>query len=154
MDCSYDDLCQNSVIFSACKWGAKGFDSTFKGYSPRRPPTPFLFLLCMEGLNSLIVKAEREGLIHGFALNRGGPKLTHLLFVDDSLLFCRSSRSECQKVLEILASYESLSGQKINRDKTSIFFSKSTIEARRMEIKNLWGFLKFCIMTNIWVYSH
>ena len=36
----YDDLCQNSVIFSACKRGAKGVDSTFKGYSLRRPPIP------------------------------------------------------------------------------------------------------------------
>ena len=64
---------------------------------------------------SLIEKVEKEGFIHGFALNRGGSKLTHLLFVDDSLLFCRSSISECQKVLEILASYESLLGLKINQ---------------------------------------
>ena len=85
------------------------------------------------------MKAKREGFIHGFSLNRVGPKLTHLLFTDDSLLFCRSSISECQKVLEILTSYESLSGQKINRGKTSIFFSKSTTEAMRTEIKEALG---------------
>ena len=33
---------------------------------------------------------------------------------------------ECQKVLDILAIYECGSGQKINRDKTNIFFSSNT----------------------------
>ena len=49
--------------------------------------SPFVFLFCTEGLNGLIKKAERNGDIHGFSLCRRGPKLTHLLFVDDSLLF-------------------------------------------------------------------
>ena len=93
--------------------------------------SPFLFLLCMEGLHNLISKAESEGSIHGFALSRKSPKLTHLLFVDDSLLFCKSNRKECFKVLEILATYEHLSCQQINRGKTSLFFSKSTTEAIR-----------------------
>ena len=139
MDCFHDDLCQNSLIFGASKWGTKRIDPSFKGNSPRHPLSPFLFLLCMEWLNSLILKAENEGSIHGFALNRRGPKLTHLLFSDDSLLFCRSSRNECQKVLEILVAYESMSGQKINRGKTSIFFSKSTIETMRTKIKDTLG---------------
>ena len=60
------------------------------------------------------------------SLCRNGPKLTHLLFADDSLLFCKDSRSECQKVLEILSTYEKLSGQKLNKEKTTLFFSKST----------------------------
>ena len=132
--------CVKTVSYSVLENGEpKGLIQPSRGIRQGDPLSPFVFLLCMEGLNSLIVKAEREGLLHGFALNRGGPKLTHLLIVDDSLLFCRSSRSECQKVLEILASYESLSGQKINRDKTSIFFSKPTTEARRMEIKEPLG---------------
>jgi len=117
----------------------KGLIQPSRGIRQGDPLSPFLFLLCTEGLNSLIVKAEREGFIHGFSLNRGGSKLTHLLFVDNTLLFCKSSRSECQKVLEILASYESLSRQKINLGKTSIFFSKSTTEAMRIEIKEVLG---------------
>ena len=43
----------------------------------------------------------------------GGPKLTHLLFANDSLLFCRSTMEECGKVLEILNKYEMTSGQKL-----------------------------------------
>ena len=53
------------------------------------PLPPFLFLLCTEGLNGLITQAANRGDIKGFALSRNSPRLTHLLFADDSLLFCR-----------------------------------------------------------------
>lgn len=66
------------------------------------------------------------GAIKGVSIYRNGPKLTHFLFADDSLLFCRATKQDCQKVLEILSSYERVSGQKLNRDKTSLFFNKST----------------------------
>ena len=38
--------------------------------------------------------------------------------------------------MEILETYEGESGQKVNKNKTTIFFSKSTDEATKQEIKN------------------
>ena len=61
--------------------------------------------------------------------------MTHLLFTDDSLLFCRSTNQECQRILEILDTYEKCSGQKINKSKTTIFFSRSTSEDMKEHIK-------------------
>ena len=40
-------------------------------------------------------------------------------------------------MLKLLSEYESWSGQTINKDKTAIFFSKSTIEEAKSSIKNL-----------------
>ena len=88
--------------------------------------SPYLFLLCSEGLHGLIQTVANNGEIKWVSLYRNGPKLTHLLFADDSLLFCRATRSECQKVLEILSTYEKFSGQKLNKEKTTLFFNKST----------------------------
>ena len=42
-------------------------------------------------------------------------------------------------MLDLLASYESMSEQQINRGKTSIFFSKSTTPDMRIEIKEALG---------------
>ena len=82
---------------------------------------------------------ESNGDIHGFSLCRRGPKLTHLLFADDSLLFCKANMVECGKVLEILNMYEMALGQKVNRSKTSLFFSKCTLTKLKHEIKVALG---------------
>ena len=42
-------------------------------------------------------------------------------------------------MLKILFDYEVVSGQKINREKTSLFFSKSTNDDIRQEIKRVTG---------------
>ena len=101
--------------------------------------SPFLFLLCTEGLNVLIVLAANRGDIKGFALCRSGPRLTHPLFADNSLLFCRATDQECSNILEILEVYKSYSGQQINRNKTTIFFSKLTSKEKREYIKQVLG---------------
>ena len=59
--------------------------------------------------------------IKGYALCRNSPRLTHLLFTDDSLLFCKATIQECQKVLNILETYGKCLGQQINKTKTTIF---------------------------------
>jgi len=64
----------------------------------------------------------------------GGTRIHHLFFADDSLLFYRANRREWRRVQEILADYELASGQKINREKTSIFFSKNTTSEAKEEI--------------------
>ena len=63
-----------------------------RGICQGDPLSPFLFLLCTEGLHSLISKVENDGAIKGFSLSRRSPRLTYLLFVDDTVLFGRSNR--------------------------------------------------------------
>ena len=97
-----------------------------RGLRQGDPFSPYLFLMCTESLYGLINKAAIDGSICGVSLCRNGPKLTHLQFADDSLIFCRAKEEECQTLLEVLAKYERASGQQINRAKTTLFFSKST----------------------------
>ena len=54
------------------------------------------------------------------------PKISHLLFADDSLLFCQASKKETQEVLEILKLYAEASGQCINMEKSSVYFNSNT----------------------------
>ena len=110
-----------------------------RGLRQGDPFSPFLFLLCTEGLHGLINKAANNGDIHGFSLCKRGPKLTHLFFADDSLLFCRANSEECSKVLELLSVYEEVSGQKLNREKTTLFFSNAVTEANSQIIKGILG---------------
>ena len=86
-------------------------------------------------LSWVIKNAKTIGDIKGVSICRNDPRLTHLLFANDSLIFCRAKENECQKLLEVLATYENASGQQINREKTTIFFSKSTSQALQNTIK-------------------
>ena len=52
------------------------------------PLSPYLFLLCVGGFTALLAKAELEGRISGVYICRGAPKVTNLLFANDSMLFC------------------------------------------------------------------
>ena len=107
-----------------------------RGLRQGDPLSPYLFLLCMEGLHGLLKSAAHFGDIHGVSISRTGPKLSHLFFADDSLLFCRATVPECQRVMDILHTYEAASGQKINREKTTLFFSKSTSRRDQEAIKH------------------
>ena len=95
--------------------------------------------MCTEGLYGLVSKVAHNGDIRGVSLCRSGPRITHLFFADDSLLFCRAREEECQSLLEVLTKYEKSSGQQINRTKTIIFCNKSANADTQITIQNLLG---------------
>ena len=97
--------------------------------------SPYLFFFCAEGLNAILKEVALKGEIHGFSICRTGPKLTHLFFANDCLLFCRASLLKCEKIEELLGFYEEAFGQMINRSKTTLFFSKNTDAQTMEEIK-------------------
>ena len=110
-----------------------------RGLRQGDPLSPYLFLLCAEGFFALIHDAARNNQLHGISICRGAPKITQLFFANDSLLFCRANGNECSKLKEILSLYESALGQKINIDKSSIFFSPNTSQELKDDIINILG---------------
>ena len=61
-------------------------------------------------------------------MSRGALRVSHLLFADDSIIFYRAFVEDCDRVIKVLEDYENDSGQKLNKEKTSLFFSKNTKE--------------------------
>ena len=70
---------------------------------------------------------------------RNGPKLSHLFFTDNSLIFCKATMEECNALQRILQVYENASGQQLNRAKTSLYFSHNTSRELKEEIKTRFG---------------
>ncbi|KAG8649664.1 hypothetical protein MANES_08G120011v8 [Manihot esculenta] len=64
--------------------------------------------------------------LQGLKLSRSKPTLTHLLFVDDSVIYAKATSREVEKIKDILHSYASKSGQTINLAKSSLCFSPNT----------------------------
>ena len=122
-------MCVTSVSFLILINGEpKGAITHSRGLRQGDPLSPYLFLLCGEGLSAMLKKKEREGLIRGVAAARHAPRVSHLFFADDSVIFCRATKEECMQVAKVLEVYEEESGQKLNREKT--WFSAKTQRTR------------------------
>jgi hypothetical protein len=64
----------------------------------------------------------------------GAPEVTHLLFADDSLLFCRANKEEANNLKSIITTYEEASGQLVNMTKSEIMYSKQVPNNIKEEI--------------------
>ena len=58
-----------------------------RGLRQGDPLSPYLFIICAEALSALLQKAEVDGSILGIKIYRGAPRINHLFFADDSLIF-------------------------------------------------------------------
>ena len=125
-------MCVNSASYSILINGEQwGYFSTSRKIRQGDSLSPYLFLLCVEGLSYLLRKNVVEGRLKGVSASRGRPQITHLFFTNDSLLFCQATRANCEAISGILQLYEGVSGQQLNRNKTSIFFTRNTLLASR-----------------------
>nr|XP_048331218.1 uncharacterized protein LOC125422872 [Ziziphus jujuba var. spinosa] len=68
-----------------------------RGLRQGDPLSPFLFILVTELLSRLLHSWESEGKFNGVKLGRLSPSITHLLFVDDILIFYQANSEELNK---------------------------------------------------------
>ena len=62
-----------------------------RGIRQGDPLSSFLCLFCAEGLSALIRKTMERGQLNGVAACQRGPKISHIFFADDSIIFCRAT---------------------------------------------------------------
>lgn len=119
--------CVGSVSYTFNLNGEKhGYILPSRGIRQGDPLSPYLFLICSEGLSSLMKQALERREISGLKISRNGPPITHLLFADDSLLFCKAKEEEVTTIRSILHKYEKASGQQVNLEKSTAFMSRNT----------------------------
>lgn len=75
------------------EWGENAF-KPLRGLRQGDLLSPYLFVLCMERLCHLNEEAVEEKKWKPIFLSRGGPKLTHICFADDLILFAEASLAQ------------------------------------------------------------
>ncbi|GJX40135.1 reverse transcriptase [Tanacetum coccineum] len=77
-------------------------------------------------LSRQITKAMEFGYISGIKMARTCHVISHIFFADDSIFFFKASQAECESLVRILDAYSHASGQNVNFQKSSAFFSPNT----------------------------
>ncbi|KAL0411727.1 UNVERIFIED_CONTAM: hypothetical protein Slati_3762400 [Sesamum latifolium] len=95
--------------------------------APPRGPALYLLIFCTEALRNMVKQKERRGGIEGVPVSRHDSRISHLFFVDDTLLLCRAKMEEIKCVHSILRLFEETSGLMINLDKSIIVLSENTL---------------------------
>ena len=100
-----------------------GFFGSSRGLRQGDPLSPLLFLLIMEVLSHIMKKIEEGGLIQGFHVgsnNSTDIRISHLLFADDTILFCEASREQILSIRLVLICFQAFTGLKVNVGKSEI----------------------------------
>lgn len=108
-----------------------------RGIRQGDPLSLYLFIICTEGLSSLIHNYENKQWLHGMKVCRRAPIVSHMFFADDIYFFCKADSLEAMKVVQLLDIYEQASGQRVNKGKSYIFFSSNVIQYNRQNIYRL-----------------
>ena len=94
--CRWIKACISTVKFSILVNGSlAGFFGSSRGLRQGDPLSPLLFLMVMEVLSRLLKRTKNGGFLYGFQAGShsyGGIHISHLLFADDTILFCDASR--------------------------------------------------------------
>jgi hypothetical protein len=84
---------------------------------------PVLFVIIMEALSRMLMESEARGLVAGFSVgpvHNPGLSISHLLFADDTLIFCDADVEQLRNLRCLFFCFEAASGLKINLSKSEI----------------------------------
>jgi hypothetical protein len=120
--CSWIKHCISSARFSILINGfPSGFFGSSRGVRQGDPLSPFLFVLVMEAFSRMISAMYSRGLISGFSVGsreHDRVEVSHLLFADDTLIFCGTDASQIGYFEALLVCFEVVSGLKVNLAKS------------------------------------
>ncbi|KAL0435048.1 UNVERIFIED_CONTAM: hypothetical protein Sradi_0212700 [Sesamum radiatum] len=116
-----------------------GFLRPERGIRQGDPLSPYLFLFYTEALSHLIQQAESQGTIQGISVSSQAPRVSYLLFTDDTMIFCKASPKAILEIHRILKLFEGTFGLKINLEKSAILFHLNTLVQSRETLANVFG---------------
>lgn len=106
--------------------------------SPRRPTFSLPLSTLYIKLDLITLSQCINKLSFGIRICRYAPQINHLLFANNSILFYKVKVEKNKRIQQLLATYERTSGQQINKEKISIFFSTNVKPTKREQIWALW----------------
>ena len=122
--CSWIAFCISSASFSVLINGSPArFFYSSRGLRQGDPLSPFLFVIVMEAFSRMAKASVNHSFFLGFAMGARGSEqvhISHLLFADDTLVFCGASLDQVQAIDDLLVCFDLVSGLKVNLAKSTL----------------------------------
>lgn len=113
--------CINYPYFSVLINGAsKCFLKSSRRLRQGDPLSPFLFSIVADRLSVILKKDKHVNLIERFRVGDDKVMVSHLQYVDDSILFLKAEENNIRNIRLCLQIFEVISGLKINFTKSCI----------------------------------
>eukprot|EP00253_Pinus_taeda_P014695 PITA_14695 len=127
--------CITTPTFSVLINGSTSqFFHSERGLRQGCPLSPLLFLIVMDALSRLIDSAKRSGEFSGLKIT-DDCFLTHLLFVDDVMIFLDGSIRDSRSFSNIITLFSSATGMLANHTKSSIILSRTSIHESHLALQ-------------------
>ena len=122
--CKWIRTCISTIQFSVLiNRSPTDFFCSSKGLRQEDPLSPILFLIMMEVFSRMLRRVEGAGLIRGFEAEGrrgGGECVSHLLFADDTVLFCDADVEQILHIRLLLLSFQAVTDLKVNVQKSEM----------------------------------
>lgn len=103
------------------------------------PLSPTLFILAAEALSRGLNALHLNLYFCGYGLPKWSPKINHLAYADDTIIFSSSDATSLQLIIEVLYAYEAASGQLINKIKSFLYLHQSASEEVVDKVQRITG---------------
>ncbi|KAL9659585.1 hypothetical protein QQ045_024392 [Rhodiola kirilowii] len=144
--CDLISRCVANCFYSV-KWDGKlyGYFKSTRGVWQGDPLSSSLFVLAMEWLTRILKAGVVHCVLKAYITKRRAVQVTHLLFADDLLIFTNGSKNSIRNLTEIISNFCLVSGQRLNSDKSFIFFPADFPVLRKLEVLRHTGFKEGCL---------
>ncbi|XP_060170522.1 uncharacterized protein LOC132601460 [Lycium barbarum] len=119
-----------------------GFFQSSRGVKQGDPLSPTLFIIAAKvlsrNLNHLHVVPEFKG----FGMPKWRPKINHLAYADDIIIFTSADVPFMLLIMEILGNYEKTSGRKINKEKSVVYMHENVSAEISITVKIVTGIVR------------
>lgn len=144
--------CVSSVSFKVLVNGSKSDQfKPSRGLRQGDPLSSYLFISGQEILSKLLKKEFVLKNIDGVKVSARALPITHVMYVDDIILFSKATKNNAVAFVKCIQKYYSWSGQSLNNSKSGVFFFKYSAHQNQRAVKHILKMKNLKKDASIWV---
>lgn len=119
-----------------------GYFSSSRGLKQGNSLSLTLFIIVAEVLSRSLKKLLEDQSYIGFGMTKQSERRKYLSYIGDTILFSSGQKGSIKNMMNVLVSYEKVSGQFVNSSKGFLYIHNKVTVAVRNRIRRITGIAK------------